>query len=425
MVQKSATKNRQYSLKDESLRNHHNFARAFAFGLAIVPLLAMEFPRMLGLYPSIFGIVMSAWWVFGLKEKLPLSHHYLIYAGIISTLIIASSLWSIEPAQAFRKSIFISATLLSSVLFVSLAKTIDRETLRPYLISLPIMMIIAALLCSFEIYFGMPLYKFSHQMEHRLNSSVMNRGIIVYCLSFFPVLSLISLIKTGENLKHILNALMIGSMVLMLALTQSQSAQMGIAIGFIVFLAFPYKKDWAYPILAGVIAAALLLTPLLVKLLFFYGIGGFAEEAWLRDGYAAHRLEIWEFVIRYAMHNPLYGYGLEATRFVPNFEHGYIIHKQPTVLHPHNFSVQIWMEFGAIGATLACLLVTGVIYMIRSMPVTNARPALALFLTILSISATGYGIWQGWWLGAIIFSIALLSLLRSEDNSDEKCIFIH
>ncbi|MEE3322776.1 MAG: hypothetical protein VX196_02460, partial [Pseudomonadota bacterium] len=40
------------------------------------------------------------------------------------------------------------------------------------------------------------------------------------------------------------------------------------------------------------------------------------------------------------------------------------------------------------------------------------RAALASFMAILSISATGYGIWQSWWLGTLLFTAAQITLLK-------------
>lgn len=366
---------------------------------------------MLSFYPALFGLIMSAWWVFGAKQNLRISRGYMICAGAISTLILLSCLWSISPHDAFEKALLISIAICLGGLSFSLASSIKLEGLSPYLKFFPLCMIAAALLCSFELYFDMPIHRMLQEPNKDFNSSVMNRGIIFYTLCFFPVLGITRLIPSGQSKKAIQIGLF-ASAFLMMALTQSQSAQMALILGLLIYTLFPYSKKPIYPILSGVIAAMILLTPLIVRLLFLYGINGFANLPFMSEGYAGHRLEIWDFVIRYAMDSPLYGFGLEATRYVPSFDHAYIIHEEPTVFHPHNFSVQVWMEFGAIGATLLCAMIAYILKQIENLKWASASIAMPLLITILSISATGYGIWQAWWIGSIMFSASLFMLVH-------------
>ena len=58
-------------------------------------------------------------------------------------------------------------------------------------------------------------------------------------------------------------------------------------------------------------------------------------------GYAGARMEIWDYVSRYALQNPLYGFGVEATRQVPSFGSTESYQEGQTILHPHNFVLQL------------------------------------------------------------------------------------
>src|SRR5436190_23671517 len=81
---------------------------------------------------------------------------------------------------------------------------------------------------------------------------------------------------------------------------------------------------------------------------------------WLGYGqaFANNRLEIWDFVSRYALRHPLHGFGIEATRAVEAFDSQQIYQKKATILHPHNFAIQMWIEFGLIGGLLAAAMMT-------------------------------------------------------------------
>lgn len=395
---------------------NQKFYLMFVLGLAPILLLAMEFPRLLGFYPALFSLGMAAWWTCGQKQHLPICRPYLSAVAAISGFILLSCLWSIEPMDAFQKASLTSFMLCVSAIFFSLCRSLSYEKLRPYLWIFPVGMIAACLFCSFEIAANLPVYRIIRQPEHIINSAVMNRGIIFSILCFFPVLRTVHIAQYAPKTKYALYGGMALSMLLTLYLTQSQSAQLAFIAGGLFYLAYPYKSKNLYTIMAGTIAAALLLTPLMSQLLLLNFFYDFMATPWLKDGYAAHRLEIWDFVSRYAMQNPLYGFGFEATRFVKEFDHDYVIHKQATVLHPHNFAVQIWIEFGAIGALAASAAITSILYKIRNAPLPDARTFLPLFMTVLSVATTGYGIWQGWWLGAIFFALGL-SALPSGDSA--------
>jgi O-antigen ligase len=95
-----------------------------------------------------------------------------------------------------------------------------------------------------------------------------------------------------------------------------------------------------------------------------------------------------------------------------------IYNNTPSILHPHNFALQFWVEYGITGA-LACLALCGAalraLYVRREHPA--ARFALAGLAATLSVGAMGYGIWQGWWLGLLMLQLAwAAALLRPHQN---------
>lgn len=127
---------------------------------------------------------------------------------------------------------------------------------------------------------------------------------------------------------------------------------------------------------------------------------------------APQRLEIWNFIAGHIFEHFLYGSGVEATRAIQSFDTNQIYYPSDTVLHPHNFALQIWIEFGLVGATLAVMFCAHMLHLIRTkLSVDNARVALPVFVAWLSVNTTGYGIWQSWWLGASFFTLALVVLV--------------
>ncbi len=379
--------------------------------ISITPIISVHFPRALSFTPILLGLIMSAWWVLVKKETLIHSKAYMFCIIGICALCIISSLWSIEPMEAYKKSLKISAILILSIPLFNIATTIKAETLKPYLWLLPAGVTLAATLSSFELIFDLPIYKTIRNIEpsHNISSAVMNRGIVAIIFAYFASMLFIKNIDSIKT-RIILNIAMNISVITMLLLTQSQSAQLAYASGILALL-LPHGHKLTHKSIAIAIIIALIITPFITGILYSLLIENAQELPWLKDAYAGNRVEIWHFVMNYALHSPLYGYGIEATRFVTNFEHDYIYHTGSTILHPHNFAIQIWMEFGAIGIISASALIYFIMLEISKLSLIEKQFTTVTVIAVLVVSSVGYGTWQSWWIGELIFINALCACI--------------
>ncbi len=395
------------------MTRHNLFPLIFMIVLSIMPVLFIHMPRILAWLPLLFGLIMSAWWVFGKKEILTHSPKYFYCLAGVSLMAIISVLWSIEPMGAYKQAIKITAILLFSVPLFNLMRSIDIKMLKPFLWLFPAGVTLSAMLASAELALDMPIYRATHILPENfdLSSAVMNRGVISTTLSFFIAILLINNMDSAKKVKYALLAIVSINVLIMLYLTQCQSAQVAFVVGLSMIFLFPYRFKLSYKILASLIALTMVLTPLVVQILFDVFIGNAQEIPWIKDAYVGNRVEIWDFVMRYALNNPIYGYGIEATRFIKEFEHDYIYHKGSTILHPHNFSIQIWIEFGIIGILLAAALIAFVIKQISKIAPPDRRIVIALLIATLAVSSTGYGMWQSWWIGEFMLLISLCALI--------------
>ena len=138
---------------------------------------------------------------------------------------------------------------------------------------------------------------------------------------------------------------------------------------------------------------------------------------------AAHRVLIWDFVTDRIAERPILGWGMEASRAMPEgtrppgadtltrfgltspedrawFSQSAV---QRLPLHPHNASLQIWLELGAVGALLAACLAASVLL------AGGASPAAVG--VVASASVTGqlsFGVWQPWWIAALLLAVVVL-----------------
>jgi O-antigen ligase len=120
----------------------------------------------------------------------------------------------------------------------------------------------------------------------------------------------------------------------------------------------------------------------------------------------AIRLDIWRFAADRVLEKPFFGWGLDASRaFSPNIP-----------LHTHNAAIQIWLELGAVGASLAALFWVWLASKIdalegRDRPLAAASAACAS--AYLTIGALSFGVWQEWWLALGALCIAACAALAA------------
>lgn len=140
----------------------------------------------------------------------------------------------------------------------------------------------------------------------------------------------------------------------------------------------------------------------------------------LARAYAGHRLEIWDYVSRYALQEPLHGYGIEMTRATLDFDSQRQFLDENNVLHPHNFAIQIWVEFGLIGILTA----TGLMYAFfttieKNFSIAQQKIILPTLMATLVPAAVAYGLWQGQWIG-LMFHITAVTLITATLVHEEK-----
>ena len=167
-----------------------------------------------------------------------------------------------------------------------------------------------------------------------------------------------------------------------------------------VFLLVRYGGAWAAEGLGALAAALVAGAPLLTALLgrmFDPGAltGGVAKASW------GARVAIWRFTAERIVERPL-GLGLDGSRAFPGV----------IPLHPHDFALQVWLELGAAGATLAAafwwLVLHGCAELRRRDPALGAAAA-ASACAYLVIGALSFGAWQEWWLALGALTAALVA----------------
>ncbi|MHA6288905.1 O-antigen ligase family protein [Maricaulis sp. CAU 1757] len=174
-------------------------------------------------------------------------------------------------------------------------------------------------------------------------------------------------------------------------------------------------------ILFGLLAGLVLAVPVIMDDLI-----AMFPESWREMIPASwkYRLEIWEFVSTLIEQRPIIGYGVEASR-VLNSELALVIgdttfNVEALPLHPHNATLQVWLETGAIGAMLlAFTLVTlgGRIASSRRLSRLQAVGAIWVFVVYASQIVFSYGLWQEWHQGTLALAVIPVLFLGASKGS--------
>lgn len=383
----------------------------FVLFLALLPVSTVSVPRFIAFGPGIAGLLFFVLHKRFTGKNLQFSKPAFLIIGGIALLALASCLWAIDPGDALHRAGRMILVLLGGAFLISVAQGADLPRLKPYLWMIPVSVMTAATLIVIELKCGAPLYNLARGMPvgSYVRIAEFNRAAVTVALCLFPALAILRHYLAGK----IFSALAIASFIPVFLVSDSQSAQLALALGLVFMAAFPYRITMAWYMLTGIILILMLAAPFLSIWIFNHFAADLQAMPVIGHGgaFAGNRLEIWDYVSRYALQKPLLGYGIEAAREINDFDSRQIFQKGTSILHPHNFVLQLWLEFGIVGALCGAALVGYLLHVMRvSLTVAQNRIVLPALIACLSVASTGYGMWQGWWLGLLFLSAAFCIL---------------
>jgi len=395
------------------------FIGSFVF---LFPVIAILFPRSLAyiaFLPGVFLFVCQS------VNRIPLyqSHNIplfvkvvLIWIGVCAFNIIFSSFPDESSARTLKVSLLIIAAAFGCIGYTNYSYSLKiRERLLLYAgLFLSISIIAIELTCD------LPLARMVGYEGNNLKPHIYNRSLVAVVLLAFPILYFLLNHKfDGISKTALLIICFIALLFYTVSISWSQSAQLAlicaVCAGLIFWLFRGKSERYFWLILKITIIAVILCAPIIGKLLFSYIIEHpeMLDNYILKKGAAAPRLEIWSALSDLIRQKPVLGHGIGTTRelVVPSDN---VYWKQETILHPHNFAIQIWLELGLIGVVAISFLFWHIMSFIEKIPERLLRLiALLNFLAWLTISAVGYGMWQSWWVG-LSLSLLLFYMLMNK-----------
>lgn len=332
-----------------------------------------------------------------------------------------SAFWAINGPEAFERAVKILAVLLGGVCLYSLCRTLPIKNIVTLWWLPPLFTALSALFLIFEYCFDYPVFRLLRDLppDTYVALSELNRSTVALSLISLPAMMLLYCgVRSKGWGRHQAFGLTAGFVLLLLPvlmMTDSQSAQLAFLLGVLTLIVAPVGRRELWILIAIFLCAGVLTAPWFAQYLFslvpqdnvpFRQYAGFIN----RTNYLP-RLELWDYVSRYALNSPWIGYGMDATRYVPAFDSKEIYQPGVTLLHPHNAALQIWMEFGIIGAALTSAGLALLCKKLSALPdQLSKRLGLAVFVGVVGVGVVGYGLWQAWWIGLLAF-LASLSVL--------------
>ncbi len=401
---------------------NRDFTFYFLLAFSCLPLISVLLPRFMTFCPSLVGLAGYAYLAYARGQTLPLSRSYLYISLGIGALCALSALSSENPKDVLEKAFLTTLLLLSCVFLLAVCRSLEPEKLNEHSWVFPLLLMLAALVASFELFFKMPLYQLLHAAPEgrKINTAEINRGAVNIVLCSFGAFSLLQLCGTDKRRRLLSGLALATAIVLMLALSQAQVAQLSFFLGLGLYFLYPASWKPGYRILTTLVCLLLLTAPWLAQWMFAALAADAQTLPWLKSGYAGARMEIWDFTSRYALQSPLTGHGMDATRSVESFDHARLYHREDSVLHPHNFALQLWVDFGLIGALCGSALISYLFMQIRRLDPIVARPAITILLLTLLVAAISYGLWQSHWIGVMLYLLSLSQIIYQVSSSSSE-----
>ncbi|MBL0941635.1 MAG: O-antigen ligase family protein [Alphaproteobacteria bacterium] len=263
------------------------------------------------------------------------------------------------------------------------------------------------------------------------NSRALDHATSLLALIIWPVMY--SMI---EKNKHFLAVLLLVGSSLAILYQKNHTAAIATLLSLIVWGgSFLSPLRWTR-MLKIMILMFMAIAPLLPKTVLAPEIIHLSTKEWQVKSSLTHRLYIWSLMSHRIEDHPFRGSGMEANRshynhisrtkkgqldelnfanFVPHST--FTAEVTGAALHPHNATLQVWMELGIPGIVLAMIIVWFLLREIENIKQQRGqRMALATFVSALTISHSSYGLWQTWWMASLWIITILVCCFTNQIN---------
>lgn len=378
---------------------------------AVFPWISFAAPRAAGLVVPLFALIVIVATVSYRRRLADLKSSCWLYLAVVLLVCFLSVFWSPDHSIGLERfSKLVLFLPLGAALIVLTAKGLIVTDSR-FFWALSGGVFISTCLLGLHIYTDGGVYALLNSTEtEAIAVHAANRPAVVLVLCFSA--GVLALQQIGHG--HL--AVPLGlTLLVFLFFSTSQTAFFGAWVWLLTFFAFTLGPSISRNLVVFGGAGFILLQPALI-----ISFQQFDTERTIEYGAGSvgARLDVWYAVSHKILESPFYGHGVEAARSITDWSVEFVYYQGNSMLHPHNGILQIWLEFGLIGAVIAIFgwvwVSRRLIYLSdRTMPAVGALLATSLF--VLTVS---HGLWQSWWVWSL-FGVAALTIqvVRAEKTS--------
>ncbi len=383
---------------------NHRLVVVFAF---LVPFIGVVAPKGIVIALAVPGFVGLWLWLKDGRPGLPVSGAMVFLMAALAAGAALSSAWALSPSRALFLSLRLAGLALAGVGLLYAVTRIDsdlwRKAEKAFLVGMALGLTALAVGFGYAKTTGTPLWSTSQADP----LTTLNNGAVAISLLAWP--AFILLWRRGHKRLFAVMALMVYAGFMFLASGAALLAPVMGIMGFVVVWIFRRRGALA---VAAVTAVMIMAAPQIVS-----GTQSFDRLKAVTEGLppsAEHRMKMWDFTVEKIAEKPLWGWGMDASRSIPQEDRRLGPEIEILPLHPHNAFLQVRLELGIPGAILFAALVGAFFVKVAggnedrfsAAVITGAAGA---YLTVASVS---YGIWQNWWFAfawilAVLTSLAL------------------
>jgi len=381
------------------IQSQNQFSRFFWSLVVLALFLILIGPKAAAYIPGITGLLCAGFLYIRFREKIQPDFTELGLFTAIVLLAGLSSFWAPDPEFAQERTVKIAIILLPGLLFVWAARITSAQIKPKIILVLAGVFILAGFVYGLEALLDYPLVRMISARDDSILATL-NRNTVILSLLYLPLTFLVhQTFKGRRKLKIILCAALSFTALWAILPSQSQSAQLTFFVSLIFFSLFYWLKTRALWGLFGLIVIIAIAAPFVLPPLKDAVVNEeMSEISPMMAASVPHRLQIWSFVSEKALEKPFKGHGIEATRFL-RADQEMSFMRSREAMHPHNGVLQLWIEFGMTGIGLM-LIFLGYLFWRIAEASRDIRPLyVGVLMGVLSLTSTGYGLWQSWQLG--------------------------
>lgn len=230
--------------------------------------------------------------------------------------------------------------------------------------------------------------------------SYYNVGLMFLVIVLWPVLSFYAWSKISKPL-ILFMVLAVGYVLIS---SSSQASTLALMCSFIAYILFSSSNSPKWLVQSSFLFffVFIALFPFLLLSLAPVLVESFGDSAIYQAGAGESRISLYLSLARSIRYAPVLGYGLYST---PTVFH---------VLHPHNMSLQIWLEFGLLGLLIFSFCAYCVYLAVVSVGVKCRPYVMASIVAYLTIAMVDNDLFKNFFVASVAYSLVLfrLSLFR-------------